>query len=150
MDSTHFFLGCTCLVVVLLKLIGLLCMLQIIKHLFWPFWSWNVPKEIKKSTENKNVKSNTFRTQARILSCVDIFESDLLILWFQALLQLIILVCFHLMIWKKNDNLIDQTKFRLNGINNIKDYFNAEIQERKKISKNHVNILLPLIILTRI
>ena len=31
--------------------------------------------------------------------------------------------------------LSDQTKFRLNEINKIKDYFNSEIQERKKISK---------------
>ena len=31
--------------------------------------------------------------------------------------------------------LSDQTKFRLNGINKIKDYFNSEIQERKIIRK---------------
>ena len=30
----------------------------------------------------------------------------------------------------------DQTKFRLNEINKIKDYFNSEIQERKTMSKN--------------
>ena len=29
----------------------------------------------------------------------------------------------------------DQTKFRLNEINKIKDYFNSEIQERKALSK---------------
>ena len=29
----------------------------------------------------------------------------------------------------------DQTKFRLNEINKIKDYFNADIQERKTMSK---------------
>ena len=29
----------------------------------------------------------------------------------------------------------DQTKFRLNEINKIKDYFNTEIQERKTMSK---------------
>ena len=29
----------------------------------------------------------------------------------------------------------DQTKFRLNEINKIKDYFNSEIRERKAISK---------------
>ena len=40
----------------------------------------------------------------------------------------------------------DQTKFRLNEINKIKDYFNSEIQERRAISKN---ILLLLIMLTR-
>ena len=31
--------------------------------------------------------------------------------------------------------LSDQTKFRLNEINKIKDYFNSEIQERKTASK---------------
>ena len=34
-----------------------------------------------------------------------------------------------------NLNLNDQTKFRLNEINKIKDYFNSEIQERKTIRK---------------
>ena len=32
-------------------------------------------------------------------------------------------------------NLSDQTKFRLNEINKIKDYFNSDIQERKIMSK---------------
>ena len=32
-------------------------------------------------------------------------------------------------------NLSNQTKFRLNEINKIKDYLNAEIQERKIMSK---------------
>ena len=31
--------------------------------------------------------------------------------------------------------LSDQTKFRLNEINKIKDYFNSEIEERKTMSK---------------
>ena len=34
-----------------------------------------------------------------------------------------------------NLNLSDQTKFRLNEINEIKYYFNSEIQERKTMSK---------------
>ena len=34
-----------------------------------------------------------------------------------------------------NLNLSNHTKFRLNEINKIKDYFNSEIQERKSISK---------------
>ena len=33
-------------------------------------------------------------------------------------------------------SLNDQTKFRLNEINKIKDYFNSEIQERETINKN--------------
>ena len=32
-------------------------------------------------------------------------------------------------------NLSDETKFRLNEINKMKNYFNAEIQERKLMSK---------------
>ena len=34
-----------------------------------------------------------------------------------------------------NLNLSDQTKFRLNEINKIKDYFQSKIQERKTMSK---------------
>ena len=34
-----------------------------------------------------------------------------------------------------SSNLSNQTKFRLNEINKIKDYFNSEIQERKKTIK---------------
>ena len=34
-----------------------------------------------------------------------------------------------------NLNLSDQTKFRLNKINKIKDFCNSEIQERKTMSK---------------
>ena len=34
-----------------------------------------------------------------------------------------------------NSNLSDQTNFRSNEINKIKDYFNSEIQERKIMSK---------------
>ena len=47
-------------------------------------------------------------------------------------------------------NLSDQTKFRLNKINKTKNYFNSEIQVRKTMSKNKVNTLLLLIILTRL
>ena len=39
--------------------------------------------------------------------------------------------------------LIDQTKFRLNKINKIKDYFNFEIQERKTISKKLSKYIAP-------
>ena len=35
-----------------------------------------------------------------------------------------------------NTHLSDQTKFRLNEINKMKNYFNLEIQERKTMSKN--------------
>ena len=33
-------------------------------------------------------------------------------------------------------NLTDQTKFRLNEISNIENYFNSEINQRKSCSKN--------------
>ena len=46
-------------------------------------------------------------------------------------------------------SLNDQTKFRLNEINKIKDYFNSEIKEREAISKKYINILLFLIMLTK-
>ena len=42
----------------------------------------------------------------------------------------------------------DVTKFRLDEINKIKDYLNAEIKERKDIVKKIVNTLLLLIMQT--
>ena len=47
-------------------------------------------------------------------------------------------------------SLNDETKFRLNKMNKIKDYFNSEIKERKAISKTVVNALLLLIVLTKL
>ena len=41
------------------------------------------------------------------------------------------------------------TKYRLDEINNIKEYFNTEIKERKDIIKKLVNILLLLIMQTK-
>ena len=43
----------------------------------------------------------------------------------------------------------DLTKYRLDEINKIKDYFNAEIKERKDIVKKLVNTLLLLIMKTK-
>ena len=42
----------------------------------------------------------------------------------------------------------DLTKYRLDEINKIKDYFNAEIKDRKDIVKKLVNTLLLLIMQT--
>ena len=50
----------------------------------------------------------------------------------------------------KYSNLSDQTKFRLNEINKIKNHFRFEIQEKKQWVKNYVKILLLLIILKRL
>ena len=44
-------------------------------------------------------------------------------------------------------SLSDRQHFRLNKINEIKDYFVAEIKERELMSKNLANILLFVIIL---
>ena len=44
----------------------------------------------------------------------------------------------------------DQTKFRLDEINKIKEYFIEEIRKRKAISKKLSKTLLLLIILTRL
>ena len=41
------------------------------------------------------------------------------------------------------------TKYRLDEINNIKEYFNAEIKERKDTVKKLVNTLLLLIMQTK-
>ena len=46
--------------------------------------------------------------------------------------------------------LIDQTKFRLNAINKVQDYFNSEIQERKTMGKKLSKYIVLLIILTRL
>ena len=45
--------------------------------------------------------------------------------------------------------LTNLTKYRLDEINNIKEYFNTEIKERKDIIKKVVNILLLLIMQTK-
>ena len=39
------------------------------------------------------------------------------------------------------NTLRDQTKFRVAEINNIKDYFSSEIQERKTMSKKLIKII---------
>ena len=49
-----------------------------------------------------------------------------------------------------NLELNDLTKLRLDEINKIKDYFNAEIKGRKDIVKKIVNTLLLLIIQTNL
>ena len=43
--------------------------------------------------------------------------------------------CNSIEVTNKYPNLSDQTKFRLNEINKIKDYFHSEMQERKIMSK---------------
>ena len=42
-------------------------------------------------------------------------------------------------------NLTDQTKYRLNETTKIENYFNSEINQRKRCSKNLVNTWLLLL-----
>ena len=42
-------------------------------------------------------------------------------------------------------NLSDQTKFRLNEISKIENYFDSEINQRKMLVKNWANMFLLLI-----
>ena len=46
--------------------------------------------------------------------------------------------------------LSDQTKFRLNEIDKIRDYYNSQIQKRKTISKKLSKYIAVLIILTKL
>ena len=57
----------------------------------------------------------------------------------------------NLEVCKANEisELKDLTKYRLDEINKIKDYFNAEIKERKDIVKKISNTLLLLIMQTK-
>ena len=57
----------------------------------------------------------------------------------------------NLEVCKANEinELKDLTKYRLDKINNMKEYFNAEIKERKDIVKKIVNTLLLLIMQTK-
>ena len=77
---------------------------------------------------------------------MDTFTFESTILSLQVKLWLIILVCFIFMIlkntggiilkyFKDETNLTDQTKFRLNEISKIENYFNQEVNERKLNSK---------------
>ena len=88
---------------------------------------------------------------------MDSFAWESLILCLQVKLWLILIVCFFLMILKEKMtklfwvilkmnkvssietidriNLTDQTKFRLNEISKIENYFNQEIKKRKLNSK---------------
>ena len=77
---------------------------------------------------------------------MDTFTFESMILSLQVKLWLIILVCFIFMIlkntggiilkyFKDETNLTDQTKFRLNEISKIENYFNQEVNERKLNSK---------------
>ena len=83
---------------------------------------------------------------------MDIFALDLLTISSQARLWLTILVCFCPTTLKKNDKIIlnhaknwwtadmypdlsDQTQFKLNKINEIKDYFITKSWERETMSK---------------
>ena len=95
----------------------------------------HVPKEIKKSIGNKNIKGNIFREQANNLVMCEYF----CIGFIDFMLAGKKMTDFTNIIFKMNEinktNLTDQTKFRLEKITEIQNVFHKEINRRKLCSK---------------
>ena len=87
----------------------------------------HVPEEIKEFIENKKIKSKIFEYK-QICFLLMIFIK--MTIWFWVILRIIEI---------DKTNLSDQTKFRLDKIKEIRNYFNSEINQRilcsKKLSK---------------
>ena len=104
-------------------------------------------KRLKNLLEIKTLQQTYLDYKHTIRSCVDIVALILLILCLMVKVWLISLAYFHRMILKGmiklllnylkmtsiNLELNEITKFRVNEINKVKEYFNAEIKERKDI-----------------
>ena len=110
-----------------------------------------IPKEIRCLIGNKNMQANMFRIQTNnLIMCVYfcIGFNDFML----ASKSLIVLACFHLMIYLKTTitfwnilkmsevstthlNLTGQTQYRLNKINTIKYYFSEKNHEREAKDK---------------
>ena len=106
----------------------------------------NLPKEIKTFIGNKNIKTKIFRIQANNSIVCGYFCIGLTNFFLAGKTLIDYTFCFRLMVLKKmmiwfwviskmngsifievtntSSNLNDQTKFRLNEVNKIKDYFN--------------------------
>ena len=115
----------------------------------------HILEEIKKFIGNKNIKTNIFRLQAQdsIMCgyfCIGFIDfmfggenlTDYTSLFspydFKKNDKIIIIKYFSLQDVKMSNSnleLNDLTKYRLDEINKIKDYFNVEIKERKDITK---------------
>ena len=88
----------------------------------------HIPKEIKTSIGNKNITTNIFRIQAYNSIMCGYFNMD----DFNKKQN----IYPSLNAIPLNANISNEQQFRLNKINEIKDYFSAEIRERELISKN--------------
>ena len=116
------------------------------------------PKEMEKLIEHKNIKTRIFRVQSNNSIMCGYFcigftdfifagknQAKLILLVFFRVMMLKKMTIYFFVILKMNkenfieaantSGLSDQTKFRLNEINKIKDYFSSEIQERKMAIK---------------
>ena len=116
---------------------------------FNSFGAEHVPEEIKEFIGNKNIKANIFRIQANNSAtpeyfCFEFVDFMLAGKKFTNFTSLFSLYGFEkkgniiLSYLKMNEidkrNLTDQTKFRLNEIGKIGNYFNKEINQRKSCS----------------
>ena len=108
-----------------------------------------VPEEIKKFIENKNIKANIFRLQSNNSITCGYFYMGFIDFMFACKKVTDFTSFFSPYVFEKNDSIIvnyfkdewnwqnkfDWTKFRLNEINKIENYFNSEINQRKLCCK---------------
>ena len=118
----------------------------------------DVPKEIEKFIGHKNIKANIFTIQSNNSIMYGYFCIGFIDFIFAGKTLTDFTSLFSSYNFGKNDNIIlsyfknewnnlsDQTKLRLNEINEIKDYFNSKIEERKIMSKKISKYKLLLII----
>ena len=102
------------------------------------FEAEHVPKETEKFIGHKNMKTNKFRIQSNnSIRCGHFCVGLIDFMLFAGKTLIDFTSLFSSFDFEKipSSNLSDQTKFRLNEINKIKDNFNSEIQEKKTMSK---------------
>ena len=109
----------------------------------------HVPEEIKKFIGNKDIIANIFRLQAYdsimcgyfCIESIDFMLGGKSLVDFTNLfspydlIKMIKLLKSYLKMSNINLELDEITKFRLNEINKVKEYFNLEIKERKDVKK---------------
>ena len=105
----------------------------------------HIPKEINKFISNKEIKANIFRLQAYDSIMCGYFCIEFINYMFDGKSLIDFTSLFSPHDFKKNDQIIkrifkneyleltDINNYRLNEINKTKDYFNNEINEKKKI-----------------
>ena len=114
---------------------------------FYSFGFEHVPIEIEKFIEHKNIKTNIFRIQSNnsIMSAYFYIWVNDFIFTGKTLIDYTSLFYLYdlkkktggiiLKYFKDETNVTDQTKFRLNEISKIENYFNQEVKEKKLNSK---------------